>query len=255
MRFKVIACKVLEREIALIMAKSEHFIDTTFLRQGLHNEPDKLRRVLQAEIDRIDSGECLYTCAEDESNGLFDAIVLGYGLCSNGILGLHSSKHRLVVPRAHDCITLFLGSKESYKSYFDSKDGGIYWYTPGWIENTIMPSKARYDLIYNRYAEQYGEDNAEFLMEMEQGWMKEYKMCTYVHWDELPFPKHIEYTRQCAEYLGWQHEILKGEPTLFNDLLSGNWRDDAFIVVEPGQKVGASYDDLVLRVDNADIEC
>ncbi len=248
MRLKVIACKVFEREFAMFVARSPHFIDTTFLRQGLHNEPAKLQAVLQAEIDRIDSGDDLHTCEENETLGNFDAILIGYGLCSNGVVNVSSKKHRLVIPKAHDCLTMFLGSKEAYREYFDKMSGGIYWYTPGWIENTIMPGHDRYQLLYKQYAEKYGEDNAEYLMEMEQGWLKEYKVCAYVDWNCLSFPNHIEYTKQCADYLGWQCDILQGDPKLIDDFLNGNWRDDAFVVAQPGEKLVQSFDEQVIKV-------
>ncbi len=247
MRLKVIACKVLERELSLLLARHENFIDVTYLRQGLHNEPQKLQETLQAEIDRIDSGDCLYTCDTKDMCGDFDAILLGYGLCSNGIVGLSSKKYKLIVPKAHDCITLFLGSKEKYKEYFDSMDGGIYWYTPGWIENTIMPSQQRYDVIYKHYEELYGEDNAEYLMEMEQGWLKEYKVCTYVNWKELPFPRHIDYTRQCSDYLGWKFDILEGDISLMQRFVDGNWNEEDFAIIQPGQKVEPSFDENVIK--------
>jgi len=38
-----------------------------------------------------------------------------------------------VVPRAHDCITLLLGSKERYAKLFGERPG-TYWYSAGWLE-------------------------------------------------------------------------------------------------------------------------
>ena len=98
------------------------------MRQGLHNTPEALRNELQKEIDAIDLDQDIHTGTED-SCGPIDAILLAYGLCSNGVCGLSSKKYPLVVPRAHDCNTLFLGSKERYREYFDTYSG-IYWYTP-----------------------------------------------------------------------------------------------------------------------------
>lgn len=86
---------------------------------------------------------------------------------------------RLVIAKGHDCITHFLGSKQRYKEYFNSNPG-TYWYTPGWIENHLPPSKDRYEANYNSYLEKYGEDNAQYLMEMEQSWFKEYKTAVYI---------------------------------------------------------------------------
>ena len=63
----------------------------------------------------------------------YDAILLGYGLCNNGIAGLRAPTIPLVVPRAHDCMTIFFGSKERYLEYFQ-QNPGTYFYTSGWLE-------------------------------------------------------------------------------------------------------------------------
>ena len=69
--------------------------------------------------------------AVDESR--YEAVLFGYGLCSNGLVGLTARNVPLVLPRAHDCITLFLGGKERYLEYFHAHPG-VYFKTTGWIE-------------------------------------------------------------------------------------------------------------------------
>jgi len=89
-------------------------MDITWMRQGYHNYPDQLKSWLQKEIDAIEAGRDHHTAARREEDGQtgvpddFDAITLGYGLCSNAVAGLSAGRHRLVIPRAHDCITLGL---------------------------------------------------------------------------------------------------------------------------------------------------
>ena len=244
-RLKLIACKVLYREVCLLSANSESVVDVTYFQQGLHNHPDRLNAALQEEIDRIDAGEDLYSC--DPSGGLdFDAILLGYGLCSNAICGIKSNKYKVVVPRAHDCVTLFLGSKEKYKTYFDSRSGGVYWYTGGWIDNLLMPSKDRADAMLKKYSELYDEESAAYLLETEQGWHNQYNACAFVDWPELDNKRYVEYTKQCADYLGWDFELLAGDSKLLADFLSGNWDEENFLVLEPGQSIEMSYDDDII---------
>ncbi|MCG8499245.1 MAG: DUF1638 domain-containing protein [Firmicutes bacterium] len=246
MRLKVIACKVLFRELSLIASASKNFIDITYMRQGFHNEPDLLRERVQHEIDKIDSGEDWYTCKPYIDND-FDAILLGYGLCSNGIMGLSSRKYRLVVPKGHDCITLLLGSKEKYKAYFDTHKG-IYWYSGGWIDNTPMPGKARYDAVRNTYAEKYGEENADYLMEMEQNWYNEYQWCTFVDWPEFDNAEYKAYTKQSAEFLKWNYDEVIGSKSLLTDFLEGNWDESEFLIVPPGKTIEPSYDENVIGI-------
>ena len=104
MRLQFIVCKVLQREAYLCAARSANVVDVVLMPQGLHNEPDELRRRVQEELNRI----------TDVQDRPYDASLLGYGLCSNGIVGIEA-KIPTVVPRGHDCITLLLGSKERYR--------------------------------------------------------------------------------------------------------------------------------------------
>jgi len=60
-------------------------------------------------------------------------IILGYALCNNGIVGLTGRRFSLIVPRAHDCITVFMGSRKRYQDYFFANTG-TYFHTTGWLE-------------------------------------------------------------------------------------------------------------------------
>ena len=225
MRLKFIVCKVLQREAYSCAARSPNIIDIVLMPQGLHEEPDKLRSEVQKALAGI----------TDDKDRNYDAILLGYGLCSNGIVGL-SAELPVVVPRGHDCITLILGSKELYKQYFDSHRG-VYWYSPGWIEHSDQPSKERYERVLKEYTEKYGADNAEYLLQTEQTWMKEYSWATYVDWGLLENTEYKEFTKQCAEFLGWNYDEIKGDSGLMQRLVDGVWDDSEFLKIEPGQKI------------------
>lgn len=232
-KYYVISCHVLWREFCYIASQSANSFDFNFLEQGLHNTPDLLRTRLQEAVDAVPDG--------------YDAILLGYGLCCNGIEGIVARGTRLVVVRGHDCITLLLGSKEKYKEYFDSHPG-TYWYSPGWIETGTQPGKVRHDVLLKEYIEKYGEDNAEYLMEMEQGWFKEYSNAAYVDLDIGDGAAGREYTKECADWLGWKYDQMQGDRHLMQDLLDGKWDKKEFLVVEPSQKIVASHDEGVVKV-------
>jgi hypothetical protein len=225
MRLQFIACKVLQKEAYLCAARSKNTIDVVLMEQGLHNYPDKLRSEVQKALDRT---------SDIQGRG-YDASLLGYGLCSNGITGL-SAKIPIVVPRGHDCITLLLGSKEKYREYFDSHRG-VYWYSPGWIETSTQPGKERYERTLKEYKEKYGDDNAEYLMNMEQNWMKEYSWATYIDWGFANSQEEKEYTRRCAEYLGWKYDELKGDQGLMQRFVDGVWNENEFLIIRPGEKI------------------
>jgi hypothetical protein len=227
MRLQFIVCKVLQREAYLCAGRSTNIVDIVLMPQGLHNEPDKLRSELQKTLRQT----------ADIRGDPYDATLLGYGLCSNGLVGLECSIP-MVVPRAHDCITLLLGAKETYKGYFDTH-AGIYWYSAGWIEHSLQPGKERFEKTRREYVEKYGEDNAQYLMEMEQKWMTEYSWATYIDWNLPMSDQYRQYTRECAEYLKWNYDEVKGNSCLIQKLVDGKWDDSAFLVVQPGQKIAA----------------
>ncbi|MBQ2676484.1 MAG: DUF1638 domain-containing protein [Clostridia bacterium] len=254
MRIKVIACKVLCRELSELIAVSKNVIDITWLKQGYHNEPDKLREILQRIINEIDEGSHEGTyCGKNGWVGTapdeIDAIVLGYGLCSNGVVGLTSKKHTLIIPKAHDCITLFLGSRDRYKQLFDSMKGGAYWYTPGWIENTPMPCEENFVGLKEHYAELYGEDNAEFLLETENNWYRDYKYAAYVKPHNPDYPDYSEFTRKAAQYFNWSFAEYDGDIALLKKIADGNFDDD-FLIIPPNHTAQPSYDDEIIKIKN-----
>lgn len=234
--YKLIACNVLWRELCHFASLSPNTFDFHFLQQGLHNTPDILRSELQAAIDSTKDG--------------YDAILIGYGLCSNGLAGIQARATRLVTVRAHDCITFLLGSKERYKEYFDSHPG-TYWYSPGWIDTGTQPSKERHDKLLAAYAEQYGEENAQYLMDMEQGWFRQYSNVAYLDLGFGDSAAYRNYTKECADWLKWQYDEPSADDRLVKQFLDGEWTSGSFLVVEPGQKIAASHDDGILRIEGS----
>ena len=214
------------REISYFASLSKNVINPVFLKQGLHNTPDVLRETLQAAIDDV----------EEEK---YDAVLVGYGLCSNGLAGIKARNIPVVAVRAHDCITFLLGSKERYREYFD-KNPGTYWYSPGWIDTGWQPGKDRNRRQLAKFIEKYGEENAQYLMDMENGWYDRYSDAAYV---DLNFGENgdfKDFTRNCANYLNWNYKEVQGEPSLVVDWLKGKWDDDRYLVVNPGEEIQAS---------------
>ena len=91
-------------------------------------------------------------------------------MCNNGIVGLTGRDKRLVVPRAHDCITLFLGSRERYLDYFQN-NAGVFFETTGWIERgeangelsqLSIGNKLKTQLSFEEMVARYGEENARY---------------------------------------------------------------------------------------------
>jgi hypothetical protein len=231
----VISCKVLRHELEFFSRFSKNELEFEFLEFKLHSTPEKLKQELQTAIDRA------------ENTG-FDALLLGYGLCSNGSYGITARSKRLVIPKAHDCITMLLGSKESYRNYFDSHPG-TYWFSPGWCEDGAQPGTKDYYCMLIEYIKQYGEDNGKYLFESEIEWLKNYNNAAYV---DLGFGDTTELkrkTKTAAAKLKWSYDELKGDASLIKEFLEGGWDPLKFLIVEPGQKIAPSNDERVLKIE------
>jgi hypothetical protein len=243
MRIKAIACEALTRELRLASANSPHLIDIELLDFGLHCTPDNLRETIQASIDAA------------EGKG-YDAIILGYGLCSRGTAEITSRSIPLIVPRMHDCITALLGSRARYDEEFASNPG-TYYYSPGWIERKegdikqglIDDVQTRgYEERYQQYVEKYGEDNAKFLIEQEQQWYANYTRAAFINMGLGDIEAYRKFTGDLAKDRGWKFAEIEGDLSLVIQLTNGQWDSDQFLRVEPGQIVAESFDELVLKI-------
>ena len=210
MKYLVIACSIMKDELLRFQTEEISFV---FMEQSLHRTPQKMGPLIQNEIDRADHQD-------------WDYILLGYGLCSNGILGIMSKRHPLVVPRVHDCIALFLGSHEKYIEE-QKKEPGTYYLTKGWIEEGKSPIG-----IYKEYCKRVDPETAEWTIREE---LKHYTRITLVDIGNLS-DVHREHGKENAEFLHLRYEEVKGSLEFFEKMLQGPWKD-GFIILKPGEEV------------------
>ena len=232
LRLRCVACDVLARPVYLAAARSPQIVDVTLRRYGLHRTPAKLRRSLQEEIDQIKAVDG------------YDAVVLAYGLCGKATDGLRAGELPLVLPRAHDCITLFLGARARYNDQFQSCPG-TYWYVQDFVERADGDSgalsigaitSADTDAVYAEYVEKYGQDNADYLMETMSAWQAHYERAGYIELDGAGEGLALAKARMDAAENGWRFERLAGDLVLIKKLLDGDWDED-FLTLAPGQQV------------------
>lgn len=230
MKFCAIACEVFARECSRAAANSPHVITLRLMPFGLHDRPDDLRASLQEAID--------------ETSGKFDYLLLGYGLCSRGTADLTARETPVVIPRAHDCIAVLLGSHERYQREFGDHPG-TYYYSPGWIERkegearqgTVEITKARQkDERFAEYVAKFGEDNARYLIEQESLWETHYDRAAFLNMGLGPVEQYREFTRYVANTNGWSYQEIMGDTRLIDSLLNGDWDPAEFLIVRPGQR-------------------
>jgi len=245
MRYFLIGCKVFYREICHSVAHSPHTVDIHFLPQGLHNYG---RKGLQEAISRV--------LAEIPPEH-FDAILLGYGLCSNGVTELRAGSTPLVIPRAHDCITLFMGSKEKYLDHFQNHTGS-YYLTSGWIERLhdrdeikklSLQAKDPTGGSYEDLVKKYGEKNGRMIYETLNS-TRHYRQMTYIEMGIEPDDRFEKHAQAEAEKKNWAYQKMAGDLRLFQMLVNGDWNENDFLIVPPGQKIVASMDpNLILTTE------
>lgn len=238
-RYVIVACAVFAREIYYRAATSKNIIDIVILEQGLHDLGEAgMSSKLQDAIDNLDHKK-------------YDAVLLGYGLCNNGVNGLHAPIP-LVIPRSHDCIALLMGSKDQYREYFDANPG-TYYRSSGWIEradyhlsNSDSTTSQMGMMGYDDYVEKYGEENAKYLIDMFEGGLNHYTKLAYVDTQVGEFPEYIESEKKIAKDRGWEFELIIGDTELFRRLLDGEWNEEDFLVVNPGETLKPSHDDAII---------
>ncbi len=241
MRLMLISCEVLFREMCDAAARSPHQVDVEFLPKGLHDLGGKGMAVeMQRRIDAVPAGK-------------YDAILLGYGLCGNGLHGISARHTMLVLPRAHDCIALLMGSREKHQQYFDEHPG-TYYRSTGWLERgkglqQLTHVTTGIDVTLDQMIEKYGEDNGRYLHEELTRYRSAYTRLTYIATGLEADSRFEEEARWEAAERGWEFERLAGNLVLVHRLVSGDWGGGDFVIAQPGERFRASYDDSIVRIE------
>lgn len=210
----LVACRIFEPELEMLR-KPESNIEIRYLDQSLHRWPQKMPSFVQDQIEQVTARA--------------DQIVLGYGLCSNGITGVIASEPGLIVPHCHDCIAFFLGSSAAYREAL-KKQPGTYYLTPGWIKEGQDPL----GIIENDYTPRLGRKTAIWGMKEE---LKNYSHIVFINTG----PDDPGYYRQRAldnsKFFNKQFKEIHGDLSYLNKLLYGPYLDEDFIFLKAGERL------------------
>jgi len=181
---------------------------------GLHFRPENLKNTLQEAIDRS---------AKDA-----EIIILGYGLCSNGAVGLKAPETAtIVIPKVHDCIAIFLGSHDAYMQRL-KEEKGTFFLAKGFIEVGDTPLEE-----YRRTVERHGKEIADRVMKT---MFAHYKRILFVNTGHNEIGKYRDHAKRVAKQLNLRYEEMKGSRVLINKMIHGPW-DEEFIIAEPGETI------------------
>jgi hypothetical protein len=212
----VIACRVMEPELNRVLAEGgeeEGGVSIHYLDQALHRTPDKMPCIVQEKVDQV---------AQTASR-----IVLGYALCSNGVVGVTARRQGLIIPRCHDCISLFLGSPDRYQEIFWSKPG-TYYLTPGWVAEKKDPLG-----IMEEHIPRYGRETARWIIEEE---LKHYTHIALINTGVGEMAPLRARAMENADILNKQYEEIPGSLDYFRELLYGPYTERKFLSLAPGEK-------------------
>jgi len=199
-----------------------------FLDYGLHRVPGKMTRTIQEALDLIEAPSL---------------VVLGYGLCGNGLKEIKAGRHTLLVPRVDDCIALLLGSHRAYIREFEAVPG-TYYLSKGWLESGSHPLKE-----YLEYAPKYGPEQAMWILDQQYQNYERVVLVAHSQPDlETYRPQAMEVARFCERW-GMRYEEILGSDAYVLRLveliqavaerglaaLDGAGKD--FVVIPPGGEI------------------
>jgi len=250
MLLKLISCNVFQREVCWCLARSPHIVDFEFTELGEHAHSGRLRDLIQSRID-----------ATEQAGKKYDAILLLFGLCGNATAGLSARQTQLVIPRAHDCCTILLGSKEKFAEHFKDAPSTPF-SSAGYLDRGEYflrvdggTSTVNYGSSYAELVRQYGEEDAKYVWEtmhppaLENAQTK----AVFINLPETTPPEYIQRFQEKAAAAGKECVQLEGSLRLIDNFLRGQWDPQEFLIVTPGQKTVGVYDwDEVVRATPQD---
>jgi hypothetical protein len=244
-RLLLVACRVFERELEVLARSAKTELRLHYIEIALHEHPGaQLRAALQEEIN---------TVPEED----YDAVGLGYGLCNRGLVGLKAHGLPVIIPRAHDCLGILLGSSKRYLAELE-KEPGTYFQSCGWIEHlpahrTIRPMATGGEMSVRKeeFVAKFGEEAAQFLMEEYAKFTQHYKRLAFISTPVAKVEEREHKAEEIAKQQGWTYERLPGDLGWLRRLVDGEWDDKEFLMLKPHEKVALSYGDGLISAESA----
>jgi len=211
-RVALIACPAVVRELA---DDRRAALGAVELDVALHRTPQRLTAALQQAV------------ADAEADPEIEAVVLGYGLCSNAVLGVRAGRVPLVVPRVDDCVALVLGSNEAFLEQARLA-AGTYYLSRGWIDSQCTVFHE-----HDAMVAKYGEARATRLTELLLEHYTRLVLVVTGRYDPAPYRA---FAQARARQFGLAYEEVAGTTALVDALVDGPW-DERFLVIPPGGEI------------------
>ena len=207
----IVACETLKDELNLVMKNMDCALPVVWVDSSNHSRPDKLRLSMQEALDNL--------------SPQYNTALLLFGFCGNAMVGIQSGRFTLVLPKAADCIPLFIGSREERDSYGND----TYFFTGGYLDSTDGITK---DAV--RLLERYGEKRGLSILKQMLCHYRSFALIDTGTYNVADVRSRVE---KIALLLDIPVKIIPGNLRLIAALLSGNWNDNEFLIVEPGKTI------------------
>ena len=217
-KMAVVACDIIRLELEAAAAGRDVLL--RFLPYSLHSFPSEMSGKINEGV-----GEVVAEGAE--------TLRLGYGLCSNGVVGVDTQGTPLIMPRCHDCIAMLLGSPKRYFEMF-RKHKGTYFLTEGWIRNNADPLSS----VEIKYIPRLGEKKAFRGMSLE---LANYKAFCFVDNGVGDRGKVKARTLENCKAFGKEYMEVESDIEYFKSLIDGPHAEDAFISLAGGEPILNDY--------------
>ncbi|MEN8212011.1 MAG: DUF1638 domain-containing protein, partial [Thermodesulfobacteriota bacterium] len=229
----VIACAVLAIDMKHSAKRLGLDIEYKFLEAGLHNNPKLLKEKLQAAIDEI------------STSGLCRRIIIGYGICGKGTIGIQSRSIPLTIPKVHDCISMFLGGDQAYKNEF-KKYPGTYYLSAGWCEEKTEPMSQRKQWTYfgdkklefSDLVDKHGKKAAQQTFDFLNSWQKNYQRAAFIETNAKKSFKYEKFAREMAAEYSWKYDKIKGSQSLIKKMITADHSTSEILFVPPEHVIG-----------------
>ena len=207
----IVACKTLENELNLAISKTGVSYPIVWIESGLHNVPKKLHARLQEVLDSIQA----------------DRVLAVLGFCGNSVQGIKTGSFELIIPRVDDCISLLIGSMKERTDI--SNEYSAYFLTDGW-----MRGERNLWVEYQYAIKKYGEEQAKSIAKMMYG---HYRTLALLDSGATPIAELIAQTEIIAQTLSLEQKVFPASIAYIEQLLTGPWPEEKFVVKGPGQTI------------------
>jgi hypothetical protein len=215
----VLSCQVLQDMLSRLLPEGLAS-RVIYMDYGLHRVPGKMTPALQEILEAIEEPSL---------------VILGYGLCGNGLKGLKAGRHTLLVPRVDDCISLLLGSRRAYLRQFEAAPG-TYYLSKGWLESGSHPLKE-----YEEYVPRYGEKEAMWIMDQQYQHYERLVLVAHSREDLDAFRSQAQQVAHFCERWGMRYEEILGSDQYVRRLVEVaahlDQADGDVLVIPPGAEI------------------